>query len=73
MIDTNPWREKMSTELMLRPGFGKLGKPAAVNINSYPVTQFPTKKIYQCDVSYRILRNMPLFYVDSSTGCRGLG
>ena len=49
--DTNPWREKMPTPMMQRPAFGKLGKPAAVNVNSHIVTNFPTKHIYQYDVS----------------------
>ena len=51
MIDTNPWREKMPTELMQRTAFGRLGKPATININSYPVAEFPTKQVYQYNVS----------------------
>ena len=52
IIDTNPWREKLPTQLMRRPAWGKLGKSATVNINSYQVTNFPTKSIWQYDVRH---------------------
>lgn len=63
--DTNLWREKMPTQMMQRSAFGKLGKTANVNINSYLVTSFPTKQVYQYDVSacplIVILYNAELF------------
>ncbi len=53
IFDSNPWREKMPTDLEKRPGFGKLGKPALLNVNSYEVTAFPNKTVYQYDVSVK--------------------
>ena len=34
-----------------RPGFNDNGKKIMVDINMYKVTQYPTKKVYQFDVS----------------------
>lgn len=53
IFDSNPWRLKMSTELEKRPGFGKLGKAATININSFPIEKFPNKTVYQYDVSVK--------------------
>lgn len=41
------------TELMRRPAVGNTtGQGTVVNINSYLVNKFPTRKIVQYDVSY---------------------
>ena len=53
IIDTNEWRAKMPTEMMQRPGFGKLGKPAQIAINSHVVNKYPTKDIFQYDVGFQ--------------------
>jgi eukaryotic translation initiation factor 2C len=34
-----------------RPGFNTTGKEIQVQVNVFPITQFPTKKVYQYDVS----------------------
>ena len=48
---TNPYREKMPTTLMGRPKFNKSGKPATINVNSHRIEAYPTKTVYQYDVS----------------------
>ena len=51
IIDDNPFRDQMPTKAMNRTGFGKLGKAAKIQINSHIVTGFPTREVYQYDVS----------------------
>ena len=50
--DNNPFAEQMPTQLMPRPNFNTTGKGAPVLINSHPVTKYPTKQVYQYDVSF---------------------
>ena len=52
-FDDNPFRDQMPTKAMNRPGFGKLGKAAKIQINSHAVTSFPTRDVFQYDVSSR--------------------
>lgn len=52
VLDTNEYAKQMPTTLMPRPGFSTAGKPAQVSINSHKVLNFPTKMIYQYDVSF---------------------
>lgn len=40
----------MPTQFARRPGYNTTGKPVAVNVNAYAVTQYPNVKIYQYDV-----------------------
>lgn len=52
IADNNPWRNKMPTTLMPRPPkFNASGKEAGVYINSHRILSYPTKKIWQYDVS----------------------
>ena len=46
-------REKLGEPIPIaeRPGFVGLGKEAKVNINCYPVTSFPSKIVWQYDVT----------------------
>lgn len=53
----NPEREKMPTTLMGRPKFNKSGKPAQININSHKIEAYPTRTVYQYDVSLQSGRN----------------
>ena len=48
--DSNPWSKQMTSELAKRPGFGTTGKNALINVNAYPVTNFPNKTVYQYDL-----------------------
>ena len=49
----NVFRDQMPTTLAKRDGkFGKAGKKALVDINSHPITSFPSKTVYQYDVSF---------------------
>jgi hypothetical protein len=41
-------------ELARRPGFNTTGREVTLAVNTYPITQFPTKTVYQYDV-----RNSP--------------
>ena len=50
-FDDNQFRDQMPTQAMNRPGFGKLGKAAKIQINSHIVTGFPTRDVFQYDVS----------------------
>ena len=50
-FDDNPFRDQMPTKAMNRPAFGKAGKAAKIQINSHLVTSFPTRDVYQYDVS----------------------
>ena len=53
---TNPFRGQMPTELAKRDGkFGKAGKKAVIEINSHKVTGFPTKDVFQYDVSLDLM------------------
>lgn len=50
---TNPYREQMPNALSKRDGkFGKLGKKAAIELNSHVVQTWPDKSVYQYDVSH---------------------
>ncbi|CAD6579499.1 MAG: hypothetical protein ASARMPRED_009159 [Alectoria sarmentosa] len=46
----NPFREQMPTTLMSRKAFSKAGKPAAIQINSHIVEQWPTIDVSQYDI-----------------------
>ena len=48
----NPFIQQMPTDLMQRPAFGKAGKAYKVNVNSFKVEAWPTRDIYQFDVSH---------------------
>ncbi|PGH18113.1 hypothetical protein AJ79_00741 [Helicocarpus griseus UAMH5409] len=37
-------------DLAKRPGYNTTGKEISIAVNSYPILQFPTKKVYQYDV-----------------------
>lgn len=39
------------TEVVPRPGFNQTGKEIEVLINAFPITKFPSRPIYQYDVS----------------------
>ena len=54
LIDDNQFRDQMPTKAMNRPGFGKLGKAAKIQINSHIITSFPTRDVFQYDVSPRL-------------------
>lgn len=36
--------------LTSRPGYNTTGKDIQISLNSYPITQFPTKSVHQYDV-----------------------
>ena len=42
---------EIPTELVRRPGTNTSGLAVQVSVNSYPVISYPTKTIYQYDVS----------------------
>ena len=48
---TNEYRKKIDVNLKPRGPYGKLGRAAKVNINSHVVQGWPTKDIWQYDVS----------------------
>ena len=48
---TNPFYGQMPADLMRRPGFGTAGNKHKVNINAYNVDQWPSRSVYQYDVS----------------------
>lgn len=50
LLDTNEFREKMPSQSMLRPGFGKDGKAVPININSHEVAPFSGKNVYQYNI-----------------------
>lgn len=54
IIDTNPYRDQMPTELMRRPGYGKLGDKVRLKLNSHYIEQISAGKgvFYQYDVSH---------------------
>ena len=54
ITDYNQYAMKMPTVLMPRPGFSTAGRPAQVAINSHKVLDFPTKTVYQYDVSKHV-------------------
>lgn len=41
----------VATSFQARPGYNNTGQPVKVQVNSYEVANFPTKPIYQYDVS----------------------
>lgn len=50
--ETNETQYDMPTELMARPKIGNTtGKEVTIEVNSFSVLQFPTKTVYQYDVS----------------------
>lgn len=52
VADHNPFRDQMPTTLMPRPEkFNTSGKEGIININSHRILSYPTKKIWQYDVS----------------------
>lgn len=42
---------KVASDIIPRPGFNTAGKEITLGVNSYPIAQFPTKTVYQYDVS----------------------
>ena len=61
-VDTNGEKYEVPTQLIRRPPTGNTtGIPAAVNINSYPITAVPSHTVYQYDVSHlTFFFSMPL-------------
>ena len=49
--NNNPFAAQMPTQLMPRPSFNTTGKGAPIAINSHRVLSYPTKPVYQYDVS----------------------
>lgn len=41
----------VSTDHVARPGFNTTGKEIEVALNAYPISKFPSRTIYQYDVS----------------------
>ncbi|PYH41337.1 putative eukaryotic translation initiation factor eIF-2C4 [Aspergillus saccharolyticus JOP 1030-1] len=41
---------KIPSETVPRPGFNTTGKEIEVSLNAYPITKFPSRRIYQYDV-----------------------
>lgn len=41
----------VASDIITRPGFNTIGKEINVGINAFPITHFPTKTVYQYDVS----------------------
>ena len=39
------------TDVVARPGFNQTGKEIEVLLNAFPITKFPSRPIYQYDVS----------------------
>jgi len=50
-VDTDKHEYDIPAVLPSRPGFNTTGQAVQVNINSFPILQFPDKTIYQYDVS----------------------
>ena len=50
--EANRQQYDVPTDLIRRPGFNSTGVAATVAVNSYPILKFPTKSIYQYDVSW---------------------
>lgn len=50
--DDNPFSAQMPTNLMRRPKFNTAGKATQISVNSHRVLNFPTKPVYQYDVSH---------------------
>lgn len=38
-------------EIVPRPGFNTTGKEVDISLNAYPITKFPSRNVYQYDVS----------------------
>jgi hypothetical protein len=47
------WRYQYlsSTSTVSRPGFNTTGREVDLKLNAYPITQFPTRSVWQYDVS----------------------
>lgn len=45
----------VATTFQARPGFNNTGMEVNVQVNSYPVIQYPTKTVYQFDVSVSVV------------------
>lgn len=43
----------VSTDQVPRPGFNQTGKEIEVALNAYPIAKFPSRTVYQYDVSKR--------------------
>ena len=41
----------VASEIIARPGYNTNGKDVNIQLNAYPISQFPTKPVYQYDVS----------------------
>lgn len=48
---TDEEQYNVPVEFARRPGFNATGKEINVAVNAYPIVQFPTKTVYQYDVS----------------------
>ena len=55
LLDTNPFRDQMPTQLMQRGKYGTLGKIAEIEINSHVVTAWPRMDVFQYDVSPHLI------------------
>lgn len=42
---------KVASDIIPRPGFNTAGKEISMGVNAYPISQYPTKAVYQYDVS----------------------
>lgn len=49
----NNWAHQFMSGLasVPRPGFNSTGREASLKLNAYPIEQFPTRDVYQYDVS----------------------
>jgi hypothetical protein len=50
-VDTDKHEYDVPAVLPSRPGFNTTGQAVQVNLNSFPIIQYPDKTIYQYDVS----------------------
>lgn len=51
MGGANEFRDQVPQNMMVRPAFSKAGKPATIQVNSHIVEQWPTRDVFQYDVS----------------------
>lgn len=70
ITDFNPFRDKMPTTLMPRPQkFNSSGKEVGIYINSHRILSYPTKKIWQYDVSKAGLAYLKLNSCSKKPNC----
>jgi eukaryotic translation initiation factor 2C len=51
LAEANPSAHQFESPLPDRPGFNTAGKAIAIRVNQFKVAQFPTRDVYQYDVS----------------------